>query len=80
MTGLTVSIDEQFTMQISKADLTPYKMSILGAKNSMEENFEAATFLVDPGSRRIRVSGNGGVILEREIYFTEGQTRELVLR
>lgn len=80
LVGLTVSIDSGFSTVISKEDLTKFKMSVLGAANSENEDLETITLKVDSGEHRVTVSGGGTTHLDKVLHFTHGQTRELRIR
>lgn len=80
LVGLTVSIDSGFTTVIGKDDLTKYKMGVLGVSNSENENLETITLKVDSGPHRITVSSGGSTLVNKELHFTNGQTRELRIR
>lgn len=78
--GATIVIEPAFRKVVTKNDLTPYEMGVAGAKNREEEDLETVTVKVEPGTRKIRLERDGTVLLEQELYFSKGQTRELRLR
>ncbi len=80
LVGLTVSLDDGFTKVVGEDDLTEYKMGILGAANSEEEDLETITLKVDSGQHRVTVSRAGTTLLDKMVHFTNGQTRELRVR
>jgi len=80
LVGLTVSIDSGFTTVIGEDDLTKFKMGILGSTNSEAEDLETITLKIDSGQHRIIVSGADTTHLDKVLYFTHGQTRELRIR
>lgn len=80
MIGLTVSIDDNFTMVVGEDDLTKYTMGILGVTDRENEKLEAVTISVDSGTRRVRVTRAGTLLVDKQLHFTQGQTRELRVR
>lgn len=77
MIGDTVSVEPTFRKVITKDDLTPYQLGVLGAKDREEERLQTVTIKVSPGTHRVRVERGGVVLLDQEMYFGQGQTREL---
>lgn len=80
LVGATLSVAPSFHKLITADDLTSYQLGVLGAKNREVENLETVTVQVTPGSRRVRLERNGAVLLDQELYFVQGQTRELRIR
>lgn len=80
LVGLTVSIDSGFTTVIGEDDLTKFKMGVLGAANSENEDLETITLKIDSGQHRVTVSDGGTTHLDKVFHFTHGQTRELRIR
>ena len=77
LVGLTVEIEPGFSRRLAATDLTPYKGAVLGAKDRIEEGLEAVTLKIDKGNHLITVSSGNSILVSQEMYFTEGQTREL---
>jgi len=80
LVGATVTVEPAFRRSITKEDLTPFQMGIAGAKDPEEQNLETITVKVTPGTHRVRVEKDGKVLLEQELFFSQGQTRELRIR
>lgn len=80
LVGATMTIDPSYRRSIAKDDLTPYQMGIAGAKDPEEQNLETITVKVTPGTHRVKVEKDGAVLLDQELYFSQGQTRELRIR
>jgi hypothetical protein len=79
LVGLTVSIDDEFTLQILKSDLEPFKLGVLGATDSDAEDMQTIVLKVDAGMRLVKVRKGSSVIVQRSLQFSQGQTREIVL-
>ena len=80
LVGLTVSIDDDFSMVVSEDDLTKYAMGILGVTDRENEKLETVTISVDSGTHRVRVTKAGTLLVDKQLHFTHGQTRELRVR
>ena len=80
LVGMTVSLDSGFRRVISEDDLTEYDMSILGSANSEVEDLESITLMVESGQQRVTISKGGSTLVDRQLHFTHGQTRELRIR
>lgn len=80
LVGSTVTVEPFFKKSITKEDLTPYQFGIAGAKDSEEQNLETITVKVSPGKHKVKVESNGAVVIDQELYFGQGQTRELRIR
>lgn len=80
MVGSTVAVDPSFRRVITKDDLTPYRLGVLGAADREEEGLETVTVKVEPGTRRVTVTRDGTTVMDKELYFNNGQTRELRIR
>ncbi len=77
LVGLTIRVEPGVVRTISKSDLTPYASGILGVKNTVSEDLQTVTLKVDEGDHTITVSSGGSTVLRKNMYFVEGQTREL---
>ena len=80
LVGATVEIGEGFSMVVAQENLTKYTMGVLGAADRENERLETITISVDPGTHRVRISRGGTVLADRQLHFTQGQTRELRIR
>jgi hypothetical protein len=80
LVGATVAIDDGFSMVVSEENLTKYTMGVLGAADRENEKLETITISIDPGTHRVRVSRGGNVLADKQLHFTQGQTRELRVR
>lgn len=80
LVGATVSVQPAFERVITEQDLTPYGMGVAGATDREEERLETLTIKVDAGTHRVKVTRGGNVVLDKELYFSQGQTRELRVR
>lgn len=80
LVGTKVRIGDSFAMTISKDDLTPFKMGVLGVSDSENEKLETLTFEVNEGNQRVTVTSGNIILLNKELYFGKGQTRELRIR
>jgi len=80
LVGATVTVEPAFRRSITTEDLAPVQMGIAGAKDPEEQNLETITVKVTPGTHRVRVEKDGKVLLEQELFFSQGQTRELRIR
>lgn len=80
LVGATMTIEPSLRKSITKEDLTPYQMGIAGAKDPEEQNLETITVKVAPGTHRVKLERDGVVLLDQELYFGQGQTRELRIR
>ena len=77
LVGLTVSVTPGFSRVITKDDLTKFTMGIALAADSEIQNLETITLKVESGLQRLTVVKNGSTILDKELHFTNGQTREM---
>jgi len=80
LVGLTVSVTPGFSRVIGEDDLTKFTMGIAGATDSENQNLETITLKVESGLQRLTVTKNGSIILDKELHFTNGQTREMRIR
>lgn len=80
LVGLTVSITPGFSRVIGEDDLTKFTMGIAGATDSENQILETITLEVESGLQRLTVTKNGSIILDKELHFTHGQTREMRIR
>ena len=80
LVGATIAIDDGFSMVVSKDNLTKYTMGVVGVNDRENEKLETITISVDPGTHRVRVSQGGTVLADKQLHFTQGQTRELRVR
>jgi hypothetical protein len=77
LVGATVSVGDGFRRTIAENDLTAYELGVLGAKDSENERLETITLKVDAGDQRVTVQQSGRVLVDKTMYFTDGQTREV---
>lgn len=80
LVGLTVSVTPGFSRVIGEDDLTEFTMGLAGVVDSENQNLEMITLMVEDGLQRLTVTRNGSIILDKELHFTHGQTRELRIR
>jgi len=80
LVGLTVSVTPGFSRVIGGDDLTEFTMGMGGVTDSENQNLETITLKVESGLQRLTVTKNGSIILDKELHFTHGQTRELRIR
>lgn len=80
LVGTTVAIDDGFSMVVGEDDLTKYTMGIAGVTDPENQNLETITISIDAGTHRVRVSRGGTVLADKQLHFTQGQTRELRVR
>lgn len=79
LVGTTVSVGDQFSLVVAKKNLTPFKMGILGSKDTENENLETLVFEIDSGTARVLVTNGQSKIFDKKLYFSKGQTRVLRL-
>ena len=75
--GSRVQIDDTFYRVVKRGDLTPYETGVWGVKDREDEGLDIMTIQVEPGERRIQVSENGRMLIDRKMYFSKGQQRIL---
>jgi hypothetical protein len=80
LVGTTMTIEPAFKKSITEADLTPYQFGLGGFKDPEVQNLETVVVKVSVGTHRVRVERNGVALVDRELYFSQGQTRELRIR
>ena len=80
LVGHRVEVGPEFSLMISKTDLTAYKFGILGSKDSENEGLQAVVFEVESGSQSVKVSAGSGIVYDKVLYFSDGQTREIRFR
>lgn len=80
LVGLTVSVGGQFRKTLSSSDLTAYELGVLGAKDGENERLQTVTLKVDEGEQKVTVSDGKVMLVDRSMYFSKGQTRELRIR
>ena len=78
--GHTVEVGQAFNLLVSKADLSPYQLGVLGAKDSVNEGLQAIVLEVESGSQLIKISIGSTPVYEKTLYFSAGQTREIRIR
>jgi len=80
LVGKIVSVGDQFSLVVAKENLTPFKMGILGSKDTENEKLETLVFEVDAGTVRVSVMNGRNRIFDKELYFGKGQTRVVRIR
>jgi hypothetical protein len=80
LVGATLTVEPSYKAAITKQDLTPYKFGIPGAADTENETLETVTIKVTPGTHRVKIELDGQVLLDQDLYFGQGQTRELRVR
>lgn len=80
LVGTRVQIGDSFVLSVSKEDLTPFRMGVLGVTDSENEKLQTLTFEVNEGNQRITVINGSTTLFDKELYFGKGQTRELRIR
>jgi uncharacterized protein YcfL len=80
LVGAIVTVAPTFKRSITEDDLTPYQMGIGGVKDKEVQNLQTITVKVTPGTHRVTVERNGIPVLDQDLYFGQGQTRELRIR
>lgn len=80
LVGVSVQLDELAPVLISRDQLTPYRIGVLGASNSENEDLETATFKVDSGSHRVIAKKGSTILFSRDLQFLQGQVREIRIR
>ena len=75
--GHTIEIGEAVSMLVSKSDLSPYKLGVLGSKDSLNEGLQAVVLQVQSGRQPIKVSMGNTLLYNKVLYFSAGQTREI---
>jgi len=80
LVGTRVTIGDSFALSVSKKDLTPFRMGVLGVSDSENEKLDTLTFEVNEGNQRITVVMGTTTLFDKELYFSKGQTRELRIR
>ncbi len=80
MIGNTIEVGENFNLLVSKENLTPYPLGILGAKNSANEQLQTVVLEVASGTQSIRISNGSTVLYQKDLYFSDAQTREIRIR
>lgn len=80
LVGLTLDVDDYYSHKITKNDLTPYKMGMLGAADSEEESLEMVSIAVNPGMRTVRIRKGDRILKQQDMQFVTGQKREMRIR
>lgn len=79
LVGATLTVAPSFKKAIAKSDLTPYQFGVAGARDPEEQRLETISVKVPAGTHRVTVERNGAVLLNKDLYFNKGQTREVRL-
>ena len=77
--GATISIGDSFKKEITKYDLTPYETGIWGAKDRAFEGLETLILKIDAGTHQITIKRNSESVFDKSLYFSIGQTREVMI-
>jgi hypothetical protein len=77
LVGSQVIIDGRSGVEIVKSSLVKYTMGVAGAADAEEEGLDVYVIDLMPGMHTIIVLKNGVTILEKELYLSDGQTKEL---
>ena len=80
LVGHRIDVGPTFSLLISKADLTAYKLGILGSKDSEIEGLQTIVLEVESGSQSVKVSEGSSMVYDKTLYFSDGQTREIRIR
>jgi len=80
MIGNTIEVGENFKLLVSKQNLKPYPLGILGSKNSANEQLETVVLEVEDGNQSITISNSSTVLYQKDLYFSDAQTREIRIR
>jgi hypothetical protein len=80
LVGNTVTIGPSFKKTIAEEDLTPFQMGIAGVNDREPQTLQTITLKVTPGTHHVKVERNGVPVLDTDLYFGKGQTREQRIR
>jgi hypothetical protein len=69
--------DESF--RVDKSRLTKYRMGVFGASDRDIEKMDILQLPVSPGDVQLKISKDGKTLINRKLYMTQGQTREISL-
>ena len=64
---------------LTKGGVQKYKYGVLGVADKNIEGKEIAYFDVEPGKVVVKIEMGGVVVFQDELYFVEGQLREIKL-
>ena len=62
---------------VSESDLVPYPIPVGGAKDVEKERLQHVVIRLNPGTHHLVIRRDSGVLVDRQLYFSNGQTREL---
>lgn len=77
LVGSRVQVDDNLDVIVNKSMLDKYTMGVLGAADPAEENYQAISIKVDPGTHQLRVTSGGSVVIDKSVYVSEGQTTKV---
>jgi len=76
LVGKSLSVNGNST-DISQSSLTTFTMGIVGSKDSDLEGMEVLFMELNQGSHSVVLTDAGVIVLDEEIYLSEGQIRDL---
>ncbi|HSG88736.1 MAG TPA: hypothetical protein VLA56_05965 [Pseudomonadales bacterium] len=79
LVGAEVVVDGFSTGTIEREDLVSYDYGILGASDRREEKLQRFELVVTPGNHTVKVVSGSRTLMDRTLYFVQGQTREMEL-
>jgi hypothetical protein len=77
LVGSRVQVDDNLDVIVDKSMLDKYTMGVLGAADRAEENYQAISIKVDPGTHKLLVTSGGRIVIDKSIYVSEGQTTKV---
>lgn len=79
LVGAQVFVNQQPLGRLEKNDLQKYRFGVMGVRNSERENLQAFSISVPSGMVDLRLVKGGRVIMNRQIFMSEGQIKELIV-
>lgn len=79
LVGLDVTVGN-IDKKIGRSDLERYRLGVAGAADAEIENMHRVTIAIQPGNHRVIIKDGGQTLIDRSMYFSAGQTREIKVR
>lgn len=79
LVGATLLIDES-RLTLSSEMKKPFRLGIAGSKDTDRQKQDIFYIPLDPGKHSLAIEKPGKVLLRKDIYLSEGQSREVLVQ
>lgn len=77
LVGSRLQVGDNLNVTLEKSMLDKYTKGVLGAADRPEESMQSVTVKVDPGTHLVKLTTAGRVVINKNVYVSEGQTTKV---